>query len=165
MCEWQLHLAGCLCEFRFFNIIGNGHGPRCGTEGQTSSARHAWILRLGHCLAVSLLRNSRLQRQPLWCSRRSATFTGEGARTPRPCPGSRRPQARPIIGITGCPNSGDESGTVTALKPPAFPARIPWVRCREALRWRDGATTSGQWVEQRSWESGSYCVPQGPPNG
>jgi hypothetical protein len=51
--EWQLHQAGRLCEFGLFNIIGNGHGPRRGTEGQTSSARHAWILRLGHCLAVS----------------------------------------------------------------------------------------------------------------
>jgi hypothetical protein len=52
--EWQLHLAGRLCASRFFNIIGNGNGPRCGTEGQTSSAHHAWILRLRHCLAGSL---------------------------------------------------------------------------------------------------------------
>jgi hypothetical protein len=51
--EWQLHLAGRLCESRFSNIIGNDHGTRRGTEGQTSSARHAWILRLRHCLAVS----------------------------------------------------------------------------------------------------------------
>jgi hypothetical protein len=148
--EWQLHQAGRLCEFGLFNIIGNGHGPRRGTEGQTSSARHAWILRLGHCLAVScseifdfrgsrcgVLAGQRRSRERAYVHRVVARVVGALKRARL----SESPAAR---------GPATSSRTVTALKPAALPACSPWVRCREALRWRDGSPTTGQWVEQRS---------------
>jgi hypothetical protein len=118
--EWQLHQAGRLCEFRFFNIIGNGHGPRRGTEGQTSSARHAWILRLGHCLAVScsgildfrgsrcgVLAGQRRSRERAYVHRVVARVVGALRRARL----SASPAAR---------GPATSSGTVTALNPPHY---------------------------------------------
>ena len=78
--------------------------------------------------------------------------------------GGSRLRPRPIIRITVGPGSGDEfrhgdraeAARITALEPVDAMSRSLAL----ALR----ATTSGQWVDRRPSESGSYCVPQGPPN-
>ncbi len=149
--EWQLYLAGRLRESCFCNIIGNDHRPRRGTEGQTSSARHAWILRLRHCPVVSRSGFSSSERAVEGFSQVSDVH-GRGLLTPIPCPVVGTP-ARPIVRMTGWPRSGDrlchgdraEGASVTGFWPMGAISRsLVLARHGDYLRTMSGAAILGK---------------------